>query len=225
MFCETFDEVSQFFAWIRGEEWLQKGCMTVASKITLTRLLMVPVFVVLAVYYSHSVQEGQPQEWMRIAALLVFVTAAASDAVDGFIARHFNQRSAFGAMIDPIADKTLLLTGIITLSLIDWGSSGWRIPLWFTALVIVRDCVIIGGIGILWYCKVSVKIDPHWSGKVCTFSQMLALGWVMLRMMAISPIYACALAGVFTVWSGIAYVAQGWRLLQSADLHRPGSHQ
>ena len=88
--------------------------MTLASKITLTRLLMVPVFVVLAMYYSQSIQEGQPQEWMRIAALVVFVTAAASDAVDGFIARHFNQRSAFGAMIDPIADKTLLLTGIIT---------------------------------------------------------------------------------------------------------------
>lgn len=199
--------------------------MTLASKITLTRLLMVPVFVVLAIYYSHSIKSGEPQEWMRIAALVVFVTASASDALDGFIARHFNQRSAFGAMIDPIADKTLLLTGIITLSLIDWGSSGWRIPLWFTALVIVRDCVIIGGIGILWYCKVSVKIDPHWSGKVCTFAQMLALGWVMLRMVAISPIYACGLAGLFTVWSGIAYVVQGWRLLQSADLHQPGSHQ
>lgn len=214
----------KFFAWIRCGELLGCGSMTLASKITLTRLLMVPVFVVLAIYYSHSIQEGAPQEWMRIAALWVFVTASASDAVDGFIARHFNQRSAFGAMIDPIADKTLLLTGIITLSLIDWGSSGWRIPLWFTALVIVRDCVIIGGIGILWYCKVSVKIDPHWSGKVCTFAQMLALGWVMLRMVAISPIYACGLAAVFTVWSGIAYVVQGWRLLQSADLHRPGSH-
>lgn len=184
---------------------------------------MVPVFVVLAIYYAQSIKEGRPQEWMRITALVVFVVAAASDAVDGFIARHFNQRSEFGAMIDPIADKTLLLTGIITLSLIDWGSAGWRIPLWFTALVIVRDCVIIGGIGILWYCKVTVKIAPHWSGKVCTFAQMLALGWVMLRMVSVSPIYACALAGLFTVWSGIAYLVQGWRLLQSADLHQTGS--
>ena len=198
--------------------------MTLASKITLTRLFLVPVFVVLCLYYSRSIQEGNPLEWLRLAALAVFVTAAVSDALDGFIARHFNQRSAFGAMIDPIADKTLLLTGITTLSLIDWGSTGWRIPLWFSALVIVRDCVIIGGLCILWYCKVKVKIDPHWSGKVCTFTQMVALAWVMLRMVAVSPMYACGVAGFFTVWSGVAYVRQGWRLLQTADLHRPGSH-
>lgn len=198
--------------------------MTLASKITVTRLFLVPVFVVLALYYGRSIKEGQPVEWLRIAALVVFVTASVSDALDGFIARHFNQRSAFGAMIDPIADKTLLLTGITTLSLIDWGSEGWRIPLWFTALVIVRDCVILGGICILWYCKVSVKIDPHWSSKVCTFAQMVALAWVMLRMVAVSPIYACAVAGFFTVWSGVAYVRQGWKMLQAADLHKPGSH-
>jgi cardiolipin synthase (CMP-forming) len=196
--------------------------VTFASKITLTRLLMVPVFAVLAIYYGDSIKSDEPQEWLRLAALVVFVVAAASDALDGFIARHFNQRSKIGAMIDPIADKTLLLTGIITLSLVDWGSAGWRIPLWFTALVIVRDCVIIGGIGILWYCKVSVDIMPHWSGKVCTFAQMFALGWVMLRMTAMSPFYACGIAAVFTVWSGIAYVVQGWRLLQSASIHHPG---
>jgi phosphatidylglycerophosphate synthase len=125
--------------------------MTVASKISLGRLLMVPVFAVLAIYYANSIREGMPSELLRYSALVVFVLAAASDAVDGFIAKHFNQCSEFGAFIDPIADKTLLLTGIITLSLIDWGSTGWRIPLWFTALVIVRDCVILGGIGILWF--------------------------------------------------------------------------
>jgi CDP-diacylglycerol--glycerol-3-phosphate 3-phosphatidyltransferase/cardiolipin synthase len=195
--------------------------MTFASKITLGRLMMVPVFAVLAIYYGVSIKEGRAQEALRIAALVVFVVASASDAVDGFIAKHFNQRSAFGAMIDPIADKTLLLTGIITLSLVDWGSAGWRIPLWFTALVIVRDCVILGGIGILWYCKVTVKIDPHWSGKVCTFAQMFALGWVMLRFVVIDPIFPCALAAFFTVWSGVAYFRQGWKLLQSADLHHP----
>ena len=124
--------------------------MTFASKITVTRLLMVPVFAVLAIYYSRSVQAHLPNEKLRLAALIVFVVASASDALDGYIARRFNQRSKFGAFIDPIADKTLLLTGIITLSMIDWGSQGWRIPLWFAALVIVRDCMILGGILVLW---------------------------------------------------------------------------
>lgn len=182
---------------------------------------MVPIFAVLSVYYAQSVKNGQPIESLRHAALIVFIVAAASDALDGFIARHFNQRSAFGAFIDPIADKTLLLTGIITLSLIDWGSIGWRIPLWFTALIIVRDAVILGGICILWGCKIKVEIRPHWTGKICTFTQMFALGWVMLRWVSFSPVYPCLLAGVFTAWSGIAYFQQGLTLLKSADLHHP----
>lgn len=79
--------------------------MTVASKISLGRLLMVPVFAVLAIYYANSIREGMPSELLRYSALVVFVLAAASDAVDGFIAKHFNQCSEFGAFIDPIADK------------------------------------------------------------------------------------------------------------------------
>jgi len=195
--------------------------MTLASKISLGRLLLVPVFVVLVLYYVMSIREGRPQEWLRLTALTVFVVAALSDAVDGFIARHFNQRSVFGAWIDPIADKTLLLTGIVTLSFVDWGHSGWRIPLWFTALVIVRDCVIIGGLVILRHCQVKIIIAPHWSGKVCTFTQMFALGWVMLHVVDHSPLYVCLVSGFFTVWSGIEYVRQGWTLLQSADVHQP----
>jgi CDP-diacylglycerol--glycerol-3-phosphate 3-phosphatidyltransferase len=197
--------------------------MTFASKITLSRLLMVPVFAVLALYYGQSVKQDQPEENLRIAALMVFIVASASDALDGFIARHFNQRSKFGAFLDPIADKTLLLTGMITLSMIDWGSVGWRIPLWFTALVIVRDVIILGGIGILWRFQLKVEIRPHWSGKICTVTQMCALGWVMLRFSPISPIYPCAVAAFFTTWSGISYFMLGLRLLKSADLHRPDS--
>ena len=188
--------------------------MTFASKITVSRLLLVPVFAVLAIYYSRSVQEHHANENLRFAALIVFVVASASDALDGFIARRFNQRSKFGAFIDPIADKTLLLTGIITLSMIDWGSQGWRIPLWFAALVIVRDCIILGGILVLWLTVGKVKIQPHWSGK----------GWVMLRMVPFPPVYVCALAAFFTVWSGVAYFRQGLHLLQHTNVHHPDSH-
>jgi cardiolipin synthase (CMP-forming) len=197
--------------------------VTFASKITVTRLLMVPVFAVLALHYGQSVKQGQPDESLRLAALIVFIVASASDALDGFIARHFNQHSKFGAFLDPIADKTLLLTGLITLSMIDWGAVGWRIPLWFTALVIVRDIIIIGGIGILWKFQLKVEISPHWSGKICTVTQMCVLGWVMLRFTPISPIYPCAVAAFFTTWSGVSYFMLGLRLLKTADFHRPDS--
>jgi cardiolipin synthase (CMP-forming) len=198
--------------------------MTFASKITLTRLLLVPVFAVFAIYYARSIENGIGNESLRITALIIFIVAATSDALDGFVARHFNQRSKFGAFIDPIADKTLLLTGIITLSLIDWGDPGWRLPLWFTALVIVRDVVIIGGIKILWLNQLKVRVKPHWTGKVCTVTQMIAAGWVMLRIIPFSPSIPCAIAGFFTLWSGIAYFRQGLQILQQTNVHHPESH-
>lgn len=198
--------------------------MTLASKITLGRILLVPVFAVLAIYYGISIAEGHPEEWLRWAALAAFVTAAATDGIDGWIARRFNQRSRFGAIIDPIADKSLLLTAIITLSLVDWGEQGWRIPLWFTALVIVRDCIILGGIGVIHFINHHVHIKPHWTGKVCTVTQMFALGWVMLRVVPFDPKYPCYVAALFTVWSGYAYFRKGLRQLGDSPHTKPGSH-
>lgn len=188
--------------------------MTFASKITIARICLVPVYAALAFYYGHTVKTGQPVEALRWWALGVFVFAASTDGVDGWIARHFNQCSKFGAFIDPIADKALLLTGVVTLSLVDWGSPGWRLPLWFAALVILRDCIIIGGIRILWNHHRDVRFAPHWSGKVTTVAQMFAIGWVMLRVTVFPPLYPCLIAGFFTIWSSIAYIRQGQRILR-----------
>ena len=190
--------------------------MTFASKITLSPLLLVPVFAVLAIYYGHSVAAKAPLEWLRWSALAVFVTAAASDGLDGWIARRFNQRSHFGAIIDPIADKSLLLTAIITLTAVDWGPDNWHLPLWFTALVIVRDCIILGGINVLHFTGHRVHIAPQWSGKVCTVAQMVAIGWIMLKMVPFSPIYPCILAAACTVWSGVDYVRQGLHIMHES---------
>lgn len=190
--------------------------VTFASKITVARILLVPVFAVLAVAYGRTVDHGAPDEPLRWWALAVFVTAAATDGVDGWVARRFNQRSKFGAFIDPIADKSLLLTGVVTLSLVDWGEIGWRLPGWFALLVVLRDCVILGGILVLWTGHRRVRISPDWSGKVCTVAQMFALGWVMLRVTWFDPFWPCVIAGVFTVWSGVAYVRQGIGILRTA---------
>ncbi len=188
--------------------------MTFASKITITRICLVPVYAVLALLYGQSVKNGQPMESLRWWALGVYIAAASSDGIDGWVARRFNQMSKFGAFIDPIADKALLLTGVIVLSLVDWGKDGWGLPLWFAGIVLLRDCIIIGGIRILWNHHREVKFAPHWTGKVCTVTQMIAIGWVMLKVVDLSPVYPCLVAAVFTVWSSIAYIRQGWGILQ-----------
>jgi CDP-diacylglycerol--glycerol-3-phosphate 3-phosphatidyltransferase len=192
--------------------------MTLASKITVSRLCLVPVFAVLAILYGRSVAEGQAIEWLRWAALGTFITAAATDGIDGWIARRFNQCSRFGQIIDPIADKALLLTGIIILTLVDWGPDGWRIPWWFCALAILRDFIILGGIAILYLTNRMRRIDPEWVGKVCTVTQMVVLGWVMLKIIPLSPAYPCLMAAFFTAWSGWVYLWKGIRQLKLPPL-------
>jgi cardiolipin synthase (CMP-forming) len=196
--------------------------MTFASKITITRILMVPVFAGFALAYGGSVKAGLPDEALRWWALALFVTAASTDGVDGWVARRFNQQSKFGAFIDPIADKSLLLVGVVTLSLVDWGRDGWRLPWWFASIVVLRDCIIIGGIGILWKCKCKVTFAPHWTGKVCTVTQMFALGWVMLKVVPLPPAWPCLVAGFFCIWSSVAYIRQGLEML--SPRHREGGN-
>ena len=191
--------------------------MTFASKITICRICLVPVFAVLAIRYGLTMAAGHPVETLRWWALGVFIMAASSDGVDGWVARRFNQCSKFGAFIDPIADKALLLTGVLTLSFIDWGKPGWHLPLWFATIVVLRDCIILGGIRILWNHRREVRFAPHWTGKICTITQMFALGWVMLRLTAISPDYPCAVAALFTIWSSVAYIRQGQEILRGKD--------
>ena len=187
--------------------------ITLASKITLGRLFCAPVFAVLAVYYGDSVKSGTPNELIRWLAVGIFTLASASDALDGYLARHYDQKSKFGAFMDPFADKTLLLTGVVFLTFIPWGE-GWNIPWWFTTLMITRDIIIIAGIWILHYLNKHVPIKPHWTGKVCTVTQMILLGWVMLKIIPLSPIYPTILASIFTLWSGIEYFRQGLKQLK-----------
>ena len=189
--------------------------MTFATKITVSRILLVPVFAYLAVMYGIGAGSGEPQEAYRWSAFWVFVIAALSDGIDGWVARRFNQKSDLGAFLDPIADKALVLTAILILTFFQWGPDGWRIPYWFAALVILRDCLILTGIRIIWSARKKVEFRPHWTGKMCTFSLFLVLGWVMLRFTQIPPIYPCAFAAVFITWSMIEYIRQGLRVLRS----------
>ena len=111
--------------------------MTTANKVTILRILLIPFFVVEVLYY---VKAGN--EMHRIAALLTFAVAAICDGVDGYIARRYNQASELGMILDPIADKGLLLSGIITLSISNWSTIDvqyGKFPVWFPVLVITRD--------------------------------------------------------------------------------------
>ena len=191
--------------------------MTTANKITIVRIAMIPVFVLMAIYYGESVQRGDPVEWQRFAAIVIFLVAAASDGLDGYVARRYNQRSALGVILDPIADKGLLLSGIITLSITNWSvdPAYGKFPLWFPVLVITRDVVILVGSAVLHLLNGKVRVRPSWTGKVATVLQMVAIAWVMLQLRFIPLFYIVVAAGVFTFVSGVIYVMDGIRQLQA----------
>ncbi len=201
--------------------------MTLANKITITRILMIPVFVMMAMYYGHGVQIGDPKDWQRFAAIALFLIAAASDGIDGYIARRYNQRSALGRILDPIADKGLLLAAIITLTISKWN---YEFPIWFPVLVITRDAVILLGSLGLQFVVGKVHVRPRWTGKVATALQMVAIAFVLLQLNLFQRAVSfagqslhldfldipVALAGFFTLISGIHYVMDGMSQLRAA---------
>ena len=101
--------------------------MTTASKITLVRVVLIPVYMVLMLLSANGA------DWLRWAAVAVFVIASISDFLDGYIARHYNQVSDFGKFLDPLADK-LLVTACMMI-FVGWG----RMPSWVVFIVILHD--------------------------------------------------------------------------------------
>src|ERR1700678_1623811 len=94
--------------------------MTTANKITIARICLIPAFVGLAWAYGGSFDGGQPMESYRFGAITVFLVAACTDGLDGFVARHFHQQSRLGSVLDPIADK-----GLVSAALVVLATSGW----------------------------------------------------------------------------------------------------
>src|SRR5256885_6425602 len=113
--------------------------MTTANRITIFRILLVPFFIVEVLSY---VERGE--EWHRYLAIGAFATAAICDGVDGFIARRFNQRSELGAILDPLADKLLLVSGIILFCRPNPHIGSF--PFWLTGTILGRDIMILLGL-------------------------------------------------------------------------------
>ncbi len=187
--------------------------VTTATQITLLRILMIPVFVGFAVYYARSIRDGEPDERMRIAAVTVFAIAALSDMLDGWVARRFNQFSRLGAILDPLADKLLLLAAVLTLAFSEWPA---RLPLWFVIVVISREILTIAGAFLIDHVAGKVEVHPHWTGKVATFILITTAGCAMMRWDQLVP-WVAAVACAFTFVSGGIHLADAMRQMQNHD--------
>lgn len=170
--------------------------MNLANLITLARLISVPVIV-----WAILADE------MRL-AFAIFVAAGLSDAIDGFIAKHFHTESVFGSYLDPLADKALLMSVYIAL-----GHEGY-LPIWLVILVVFRDILIIGGVLLLFTIGTrSVRVSPLLISKLNTAAQIVlaavVLGGEALAMpQAMMVTVLVWTIAATTVLSGGGYIVQ-----------------
>jgi cardiolipin synthase (CMP-forming) len=183
--------------------------MTTANKVTIFRIILIPFFVIEVYYY---VKTGN--EWHRMFAVLSFAIAAICDGVDGYIARRYHQRSELGAILDPLADKLLLISGVVFLSF-DLGPCLESIPFWLTGTIIGRDVVILIGMVVIQMTVGKVIVRPHGLGKVATVLQMAVVLWVLLKWESRWLFYIALGAAICTGISGLLYIWDGMRQLSS----------
>jgi cardiolipin synthase len=173
--------------------------LTLANRLTILRILMAPVIVVLLLYRHTG------------AALALFLLAGITDGLDGFVARSRGQKTVLGMVLDPLADKLLLTSTVVTLSFLR------ELPRWFAIILVSRDLILIGGSMILYMFLGKLFTPPSKLGKMTTGFQ---LATVLLTLVdnffpAIEPVIVplAVVTLAFTVSSGLDYIYRGARLL------------
>ncbi len=188
--------------------------MSLANKISLFRILLVPAFVVCLVYYRSG-----ESEWLRHLALALFLVGVVTDAVDGYVARAERQATRLGAILDPAADKLFLVTAFLSLSLIPTLPEVYRLPAWVPIVVLSRDLVIVCGWLIIVLITGDLQAQPSRLGKATTVFQMLTIVFVLLGSNFAKFILWTAM--ILTVLSGIGYLRRGNHLLNFVGGQKP----
>jgi len=185
---------------IRENNW------TIPNLLTVSRIMLTPGFVMAFVDNRFDL------------AWVLFAIAGFTDALDGTLARLLKQRSTFGAMLDPLADKVLLVTSFICLALQDW------IPRWLAILVVSRDVFIVGGLALLHYSGVDVKrgIRPVWISKCATLAQISLVLLIMVEHSVLdfeldARFWLECTVAVLTALSGAYYLVIGLRMFPHND--------
>lgn len=198
--------------------------MTLANCITITRILMIPVFILLAVYYIVSVRAGMENDLLRWGASIIFAVTCASDALDGYFARRRNEQTRLGTLLDPVADKLLLLSGLIVLTG-PWGKVfGPWVPPWYVLMVISRDGLLALGSIVIDMVAGHVEIRPRLFGKASTFFQMIIITWVLIGLSEKYFLWVVAAATVCTLVSAVQYIYDGIKQLEKAHAQHLGKH-
>jgi cardiolipin synthase (CMP-forming) len=179
--------------------------MTIPNLITIVRIILAPIFVI------YLIQERFTP------ALLVFLMAALTDAADGFVARIFNQKSSLGAVMDPLADKILLISAFVVLA------ARGLLPPWLTVLVISRDVLILLGALILFLYQNRIEVRPSVLSKLNTCFQIATVSATLAKgyfpwLTPLCP-YLFWITAVLTGVSGLAYMRYWLGMFSQSGMH------
>jgi cardiolipin synthase (CMP-forming) len=183
--------------------------MNVPNNLSVMRLMLVPAFVACLIYLSPD------KPVFRTLAAGIFVIACATDALDGWIARKLNEKTVFGAYIDAIADKSLLVAAFFSLSFMAHLPEDMKVPAWVAVTVIARDAIIVLGSAVVFLLNGSLRPEPLLTSKATTFLQMMAISAALLgadTAVRYAMFYATA---ALTAVSGYLYIRVGGRLLKA----------
>jgi cardiolipin synthase len=169
--------------------------VSIPNILTLIRIIIIPIFVTALVYKRYDY------------ALYLFAGAAVTDALDGFAARFSGQKTELGAFLDPLADKSLLITSFILFSIYGW------IPTWLTIIVISRDIIVVLGWFLIYLVYGRTKVEPSIIGKAAIASQLLLIAYALVdlntKLLDAPPEAAFWTVAGLTVASGLQYAYRG----------------
>jgi CDP-diacylglycerol--glycerol-3-phosphate 3-phosphatidyltransferase len=177
------------------------------NRVTLTRMLLIPVFLIAAL----QVAEDPADRWV---AFTIFLVVAAGDALDGFLARRQNAETELGRLLDPAADKMLMMSAYVLLASQRWA--GPPIPSWVSVVVVSRDVFIAFAFVFVQLVTGEFPLHVSWLGKVCTTAQMVTVLAVLAGEGVVGTDLRLAFFGVtvvLTVLSGVNYMYQARHLL------------
>ncbi len=184
--------------------------MTFANKVTLFRIISIPFFIAALVFYTPE------RTFLKWTALGIFLLAIVSDVIDGYIARTHRQKTPAGAILDPLADKTLIITAFLLLYHISRAHLAVALPLWVVILVVSRDVIILIGGALILMVNKTRGIAPTWWGKATTFFQMATVVGIILEVPAVRLVWIGA--SLLTAISGVDYARRGIQTLNETQL-------
>jgi cardiolipin synthase len=184
----------------RVPERVPERVLNLPNFLTILRILAIPIFVTTIIYHEF------------MAAMIVFIAAAITDALDGLIARMTKQQTDLGRFLDPLADKILLTTSFVLFAFYGW------IPIWLAIIVITRDVIVVVGWFVIYLLRDITLTNPSFLGKSAIALQLIFIAYVIIQINfkamypALLPdsIMLILVTACFTVLSGLHYIYKGF---------------